>query len=241
MRHPWSDNPDLSADHRPVELFPEYNVPKPAPIDSHEQRLVDYFLLVREQIHSGPLYTQARTSNTTTTRAYGQDQINARYREQSKATVDPFTSMPSYSRRFEKNARALPDLSERPFALEIFPPELRPLLEAPKGQKRKRALMLSEVTSLKTAEEIFSRSKNGEDDMGKRALEQLDRLANADDEGGNAEIDLIEDEEGGYDEEDDEVYSDEDGGDYDAEQHFDGGSDFGDDGDDDEGGGGDEY
>ncbi len=79
---------------------------------------MDYFLLVGEQTHSSPLYTQTRTSTAAeeATRAYGQDQINKRYGVRSKATVDPFLAMPAYSERFARPERTLPDLTAQPFS-----------------------------------------------------------------------------------------------------------------------------
>jgi len=82
--------------------------------------------------------------------------------------------VPTYSHRFNKVPRTLPDLASRPFAKEFFPPELHPTLEGEdeaaavgrpakrrKGgeqreqQQSKKTLGLSSITSYKTAEELF--------------------------------------------------------------------------------------
>ncbi len=46
---------------------------------------MDLFKLVREQIHSAPLFTQASTWDPESRRAYGQEQINQRYGVKNKA------------------------------------------------------------------------------------------------------------------------------------------------------------
>ncbi len=87
---------------------------------------MDLFKLVREQIHSAPLFTQASTWDPESRRAYGQEQINQRYGVKNKATVDPFLAMPGFSRRFEEAERTLPDLSGRPFCRPSRAPCCRP-------------------------------------------------------------------------------------------------------------------
>lgn len=240
-----------------------------APLTQQECQAVDYFLLVREQTHSTPLYTQTRTWKSlegtgsggvggASGKAYGQDQINQQYGVRNKATVDPFTSVPMYSHRFQTTERALPDLSARPFSKELFPPELWPTLDgnddgrlgkSGAGNKnRGRVLALSDVTSLRTAEDIFFQNKkteDGGDGTGEsgthKALEQLEKFKNVGlDNEDNVEFDLVEDE-GDYDEVEDEEYDDDEEGDYNAEAAFDNGDDddYGDEFDD-AGGGGDE-
>ena len=115
----WTETEHVKANTQPAEIFPPYDVPTAAPMTKKEKKMVDHYLLVREQIRSGPLYTHARTrppDAVAVGRAYGQDQINQRYGVRDKATVDPFLAMPSYSQRFERPERALPDLASRPFS-----------------------------------------------------------------------------------------------------------------------------
>lgn len=243
-----------------------------APLTHQECQTVDYFLLVREQTHSTPLYTQTRTwkslegtggggtTSGASGKAYGQDQINQQYGVRNKATVDPFTSVPMYSHRFQTTERALPDLSARPFSKELFPPELWPTLDgnddgrlgkggANAKNMRDRVLALSDVTSLRTAEDIFQTKKAEDGDAAgadgetgtHKALEQLEKFKNVGlDNEDNVEFDLVEDE-GDYDEVEDEEYDDDEEGDYNAEAAFDNGDDddYGDEFDD-GGGGGDE-
>ncbi|KAG6042264.1 hypothetical protein E4U41_000008 [Claviceps citrina] len=247
---PWDtgDEPDA----RPSELFPPYSVPTFRDLSTAEISSVQHFLLLRHQIHSSPLYTSRKTLShddpATPRKLYGQAQMNARYGLKNKAAVDPFTAMPTYSEKFVREERALPDWSARPVCREMFPPELLDTVEPQDGVgvRKKRRLELSKVSALPSAEEAFGLPAldggegNEEEEgtaplRGKNLLERLDALR--DEEGADDGAEL-EDEDGLEDEDEDEVYDDEDAGDYDAENYFDNGDDMGDDygdGDDGEG------
>ncbi|KAK4098134.1 hypothetical protein N658DRAFT_432605 [Parathielavia hyrcaniae] len=261
---------DIVLDGKPSELFPPYDVPKAPLLSKKEEKQVSYFLLFREQCQDSPLYTQARHwtqstggGATTTSRTYGQDQLNKRYGQTSKATVDPFTAVPTYSHRFKKVPRTLPDLGSRPFAKEFFPPELYATLDgddepssgstggSAAGQsaaKRRRVgpktLGLSNITSYKTAEELFlpeAQQQLGAGGGGAgaasmdKALQFIDTMEkqNGDEEGGGIlsgedDDDWVkgngeDDEDGNVDE--DDQYEDESGDDYNAEAYFDGNQD----------------
>jgi DNA-directed RNA polymerase III subunit RPC7 len=173
-------------------------------------------------------------------RVYGQDQINKRYGVKNQATIDPFLAMPTYSQRFTKQERSLPDLASRPFAKEFFPRELHETLEGadgPGGAKRrkmnKKTLALSNITSLRTAEEIFlpeaAQQELADAEGQNKALQLLDKIN--DGEGGVDNIDLEDDDDwvqsnnvgdGDDDDaaEDSDQYDDESGDDYNAEQYF---------------------
>ncbi|KAL1865543.1 hypothetical protein VTK73DRAFT_5209 [Phialemonium thermophilum] len=168
--------------------------------------------------------------------------------------------MPTYSQRFNKQERSLPDLGSRPFAKEYFPSELHDTLDGldePAGKRRKtnknKALVLSNITSLRTAEEVFlsdaaqqSSVTNAGDPN--KALQVLERIDNNEDGGVADELFLEDDDEwvrtaneDGEDVgEDEDQYEDESDDDYNAEQYFSENQvddDFDDGGD----GGGDDY
>lgn len=246
----------------PVLIAPQpYNVPKAPHLSKKEDKQVSYFLLFREQCQDSPTYTQARTwaQSTSNKRTYGQEQVNKRYGQSSKATVDPFTAVPAYSDKFQRIPRALPDLGSRPFAKEFFPPELHATLDGedePSGAANKRrrvgpkTLGLSSITSYKTAEELFlpetqPAGADGDANLDK-ALQLLNTLEKRNEDGdeeaflsGEDDDDWVknngEDDEDNNAEEEDQ-YEDDDDDDYNAEAYFDGNNDD----DDDDGGGGDE-
>jgi len=238
-----------------------YNVPKAPLLSKKEEKQVSFFLLFREQCQDSALYTQARSWSQAVDRArtYGQEQVNKRYGQTTKATLDPFTAVPTYSHRFKKIPRTLPDLASRPFAKEFFPPELHATLDGedegttatgtgangPAAKRRRvgpKTLGLSNITSYKTAEELFlpdgaASTAAGLDDganLGK-ALQLFNsvekRNEDGDEEGflsGEDDDDWVkgngEDDEDGNVEEDDQ-YEDESGDDYNAEAYFDGNQD----------------
>lgn len=166
---------------------------------------------------------------------YGRAQMNARFDIKNKASLDPFTSVPTYSSKFVREERALPDWSQRPVCRELFPPELLDTIDGAaskniSGQYKRRKLELSSISALPSAEEAFGLAADdgfGDDDaaQGRNLLERLEALKE-EDGGEGAEF---EDEEGVDEDEQDEAYDDEDAGDYDAENYFDGGSEFGED------------
>lgn len=232
-------------------------MPTPRSLTTAESNSVNYMLLLRHQIHSSPLYTSKRTSLTDPTaprKTYGQAQMNAVYGVKNKASLDPFTSMPTYSQKFVREERALPDWSGRPVCRELFPKELLETVDGGGGgaggggmgpdgaPRKKRKLELSRVSALPNAEEAFgmpSLAGDGDGDEGggdaangQTLLDKLEALR--DEEGDEAEG---EEEEAHEEDDEDEIYDDEDAGDYDAEQFFDNGEDFGDEyGDGDDGG-----
>ena len=267
---------EIVLDGKPSELFPvgsvidgdatktdiltsslftkPYNIPRAPVLSKKEEKQVSYFLLFREQCHDGPLYTQARTWKQTIgkpARTYGQEQINSRYGQTSKATIDPFNAVPTYSQKFNQVERSLPDLESRPFAKEFFPPELHATLDGddlpttgPAHKKRRtgpKTIALSNITSLKTAEELFlpgeeqtTGQKNGTASYDK-ALQALNtvekRNEDGDDQGilsGEDDDDWVknpDDEDGEGHVEEDDAYEDESGDDYNAEAYFDGNQD----------------
>ncbi|KAK3943210.1 DNA-directed RNA polymerase III, subunit Rpc31 [Diplogelasinospora grovesii] len=260
---PWTMDQEIVLDGKPSELFPPYNVPTAPSLSKKEEKQVSYFLLFREQCHDGPLYTQARTwtrTSDTNRRTYGQEQINKKYGTTSKATTDPFLSVPTYSQKFQQTERTLPDLASRPFAKEFYPPELHATLDgedevglATKRRKTttKKTLALSNITSLRTAEELFmpgAQQEPGTEGTGPRfdkVLEVLDKAEKRAEDGedagflsGEDDDDWVkdnEDEDGeGANAEEEDQYDDESGDDYNAEQYFEGGDedDYDDGGDD---------
>ncbi|KAK4209985.1 DNA-directed RNA polymerase III, subunit Rpc31 [Rhypophila decipiens] len=234
---PWALDPTLVLDGKPSDVFPFYNVPRAPQISKKQEKQIAEILLFREQLHDSPLYTQARQNRGEKLgRTYGQDQVNERYGQTSKATVNPFAAVPSYSQRFRKAERTLPDLGSRPFAEEFFPQELHATLNGDYGNPNKRRktgvvkrLGLSNITSIKTAEELFLTEEeqtlqNKEGGLGFDKALQLIASAENEDGGmkdGDDDDDYIRDGEDEGQEEDDAYEEDyESGDDYNAEAYF---------------------
>ncbi|KAK4170953.1 DNA-directed RNA polymerase III, subunit Rpc31 [Triangularia setosa] len=252
---PWATDPKdpILLDGKPSDTYPAWDVPKPPTLIKKEEKQLDYFLIFREQAHDSPLYTEPppRTEGSRR-RAYGQDQINSRYADESKATIDPFTAVETYSKRFERKKRTLPDFSNLPFAKEFFPPELHLTLDGldEPGADRKRrrtgpkTLALSNITTYGAEDlEEDGGQVNGQPDFNK-ALELFDNVEKLD--GEDAFLSGEEDDWGNEDEDNEDAadaeaadqYDDESEDDYNAEQYFDNDEDdYGDDGGEDGGDG----
>ncbi|KAK5652898.1 hypothetical protein OQA88_9564 [Cercophora sp. LCS_1] len=253
---PWDADPTLVLDSKPTELFPAYKVPRAPALNRKEDKQVAHFLLFREQLHDSPLYTKSRSfakDARKPPKAYGQECKG--FGHKTKADIDPFTAVPTYSKKFTRSERLLPSFESLPFNKQFFPPELHATLDGddvpsgPAAKKRRttgpKTLGLSNITSLKTAEELFhmdghEAGVNGTGDINNaiRVIDTLEKRAeNGEDDGFLSDEDDWtrhqgdEDGEGNFEEED--QYDDESGDDYDAEQYF----DDGDNEDYDEGGG----
>ncbi|KAK0742006.1 DNA-directed RNA polymerase III, subunit Rpc31 [Apiosordaria backusii] len=243
---PWFTDPKdpIILDGKPSETYPAYDVPKPPILTKKEEKQLDYFLLFREQAHDSALYTEPppRTRDSRR-RTYGQDQINSRYADESKATIDPFTAVETYSKRFERKKRTLPDFSSLPFAKEFFPPELHATLDGldEPGADRKRrrtgpkTLALSNITTY-GADELEDEGLQG--NVQPNFNKALELLENVEKEGEEAFLSGEEDDWGNEDEDNEDAadaeaadqYDDESEDDYNAEQYFDNDEDdYGDD------------
>ena len=163
--------------------------------------------------------------------------------------------MTSYSQRFQRSERSLPDLASRPFAKRFFPAELHSTLEGTakganqpnKRRKTTKALTLSSITALRTAEDVFLPEAEGKDDGEgfNKMMEIMDKMeknnANGEEDdgfiSGEDDEDWIRNPDEDGDVEAEDQYDDEDDNDYNAEQYFDDGADEDDDdGGDDDGG-----
>ncbi|KAK4644166.1 DNA-directed RNA polymerase III subunit C31 [Podospora bellae-mahoneyi] len=250
---PWAIDPKdgIFIDGKPSDTYPVWNVPKPPTLTKKEEKQLDYFLIFREQAHDSPLYTEPPPrSKDSRKRAYGQAQINSRYADESKATIDPFTAIETYSKRFERKKRTLPDFSNLPFAKEFFPTELHATLDGlddPNADRKRRRtgpkkLAVSNITSYGAGDlDGDGDEVNGEPDF-RKALELLDNVEKLD--GEDAFLSGEEDEWGNEDEDNEDAadaeaadqYEDESEDDYNAEQYFENDDDdYGDDGGDDGG------
>lgn len=90
------------------DLMPlqKMDVKQPPPLSKKEQDQVNHFLAFRKEIHDGPTY--AIIGNTS--------QIE-RYATFDAAQVDPFEGLPTYSNKYKKKQRTLPDLGGRSYGM----------------------------------------------------------------------------------------------------------------------------
>ena len=160
---------------------------------------------------------------------FGEDQANEIFQERGRTDIDPFVGVPTYTMKYEKKERVMPQLSGRPFIKEFFPHELWATLDGTdghggtvKGATRKKLILAS------------GEGAEGNANLEEKRKAMMEKIGEIAGEEGGADDEEVEgeaEEEEDYNYEDDE---DEMGGDYDAEQYFDDGDGM----DDDEGGGG---
>lgn len=87
-----------------------------------DKRILQNSKALRNAIHQGPLYTESQRKDPfETKRTYGEEQRNALYMANSaqanKAKFDPFeTGVPTYSQKYSRVKRTIPQLSGRPFS-----------------------------------------------------------------------------------------------------------------------------
>ena len=72
---------------------------------------VNHYRHFRTLVRDGPLYTVLDPSQLT----------DEHGKTNKRSGFDPFDSMPSYSKRYQKPKRLLPDLSTRPYGKEMTP------------------------------------------------------------------------------------------------------------------------
>ncbi|KAI4157548.1 MAG: hypothetical protein LQ346_009119, partial [Caloplaca aetnensis] len=195
----------------------------PAPLTAIEKADVAAFRSLRARIHEGPYYTilddEARVGKKTAASA--------------AATFDPFNGMPTYSQKYMKKRRRLPNLSARPYVLKYFPKELWPTLD-PKNHKPSKPNGAPTTNSTRKTKPTDKKAPQDTAEGDHASGDEDDAAIGERDPDDEAMEEPVEDE---FDEDDD------DGGDYNAEQYFDDGGEDADDldGGDEGGGGGDYY
>ncbi|KAJ1331948.1 DNA-directed RNA polymerase III subunit Rpc31 [Microdochium nivale] len=257
----WDPETNMLVNDQPQDTYPKtYQPPVAPPLSAADVRSVASLVAFRRAFHNLPLYTHrhmaaevisSAAANDPPPRLYDQSQVNARFGVKSKATLDPFLSVPMYSHQFVDEARTLPDLRSRSFSKHLFPDELwvaldgkdRPLSNAksvkPNGRTpSKRKLDPADPDDPFSAwddDPLSGASRSAiskkyanetEEQRQKRIREAAEGggTGAGDNEEGDGEAELDDDEEE-MSQEDDDFEDDEDGGDYDAEQYFDDGVD----------------
>ncbi len=206
----------------------DYNIQIPAPLTASEELSINHYQTLRTSIHDGPLYTKAPPRDPATIpKIFGEDQANEIFAERGRTDIDPFVGVPTYTMKYEKKERAMPQLSGRPFIKEFFPQELEGTLDGSDGHGGKVAGATKKKLILATGLSVEEKNRLMLEKIGEATEDAADDAVAEEEE---------EEQEEDYDYEEDE---EEMGGDYDAEQYFEDGDDDGD--DDAGGGGGDDY
>ncbi|KAJ5908401.1 hypothetical protein N7495_001083 [Penicillium taxi] len=236
----WEGDAGGEADNAPTPLFPAYYIltyvetyviPTGRVLNHQEKNEVAYFRSLREQFHEGPYYSLLKASA-----------INAKKGSTARATMDPFTSMPTYSARYQKKHRVVPHINpkDHEYILKFFPRNLWPIIQPsfrPNGEANFQSAVGTQKRGFEDDEDegpSFKLRKSSDSD-------NEDDVNKGDDEEGAGDGELLDGDEDAEEEIEDNDFEDDEnemGGDYDAEQYFDAGGDdeedFG------EGGGGDE-
>ncbi|KAF1999686.1 hypothetical protein P154DRAFT_436678 [Amniculicola lignicola CBS 123094] len=224
----------IQVDKKPAERFPKRAAPLPPPPTSTEKRSVQYYMQIRDRIHSGPFYTVLNDGMRN-----GLRRPNNEPAPTEEQLFNPFTDNETYSAKYNKVRRRIPKLDTRPYVKELFPAELRALLgddsddaddaDGARPAKKRKLLSVKKVGNAMTRIDAY-------------LAEEEDRLkhhpngANPDNpDDVDPDDDDDEEENGEEDEEDEEdvddnfsaVSSDSEDSDddYNAEQYFDNGED----------------
>ncbi|KAF2111736.1 DNA-directed RNA polymerase III, subunit Rpc31 [Lophiotrema nucula] len=209
----------LEIEKAPAERFPKRDppmAPKPTP---DEEAIVQHYLTVRDRIHEGPFYTVLNDGMTSGLKRKANEPAPT-----EAQMFNPFTDNQTYSSKYLKVRRRIPKLDTRPYVTELFPEELRSLLEnkadADHPNKKRKLLSVAKGDIKTKIDRIF-------DDAEARLGEQNDE---EEEEAEEAEEENEEDDKPDQVEEDDNwsaVSSDseESDDDYNAEQYFDNGED----------------
>ncbi|QKX60952.1 uncharacterized protein TRUGW13939_08098 [Talaromyces rugulosus] len=216
----WEKAPGEKPDTAPTELFPEYELPRAGILQIRERGEVDHYRALRENFHNGPYYAVVNAASTT-----------AKKGTKERAQFDPFHGMESYSTRYQKRKRTIPNISDREYIVNFFPREMWPIVQPNYRPDKSNAAFGVRQRFGQIEDDEEAEEENDEEGQPSKRQKGENDDDEADDED-NEDDEALQDDD--FSEDDDEM-----GGDYNAEQYFDGGDDEGDgDGFGDGGGGG---
>ncbi|KAF7443768.1 dna-directed rna polymerase iii subunit rpc7 [Pyrenophora tritici-repentis] len=194
----------LEIQKGPAERFPDRPPPQAPPPTDDEADMVRHHLSFRDRVHEGPFYTLLNDGM--------KDGLKRKASEPAptEATLfDPFTGNQTYSAKYLKVRRRLPKLDERPYVVDLFPAELRSLLDGTHTDgnptKKRRTLGGTQVNPLSEIERMIKSAEDknteakapvGEDDNYSAAStdsEESDDDYNAEQYFDNGEDDDIDD------------------------------------------------
>ncbi|KAK8192600.1 DNA-directed RNA polymerase III subunit C31 [Zalaria obscura] len=226
---PWEFDEELESrlSTKPSEKFPPMQPPIAEPPNEDEKRSVHFHRLIRDAKREGPFYADVDDNVRMRAEAGGPKAAGAIGKE---AFFDPFNDQPTYTQRYKRKRRTVPDLSKFPFVKELFPKELWATIDPEDKSHLKKSIgSLNKRTRFdRLLAEGDEEEEGAEVDENEEEKEE-DEANPEDKEGDEADPDQFDED----DEDDDD--------DYNAEQYFDDGEDDAGAGDDDYGGGGEDY
>ncbi|KAF2016216.1 hypothetical protein BU24DRAFT_422564 [Aaosphaeria arxii CBS 175.79] len=217
----------LEIPRGPAERFPKAPPPQAPPPSEDDSAAVKHSLAVRDTIHEGSFYTILNDGMTTgLKRKVGEDGPT------ETSLFNPFTDNQTYTSKYLKVRRRIPKLDTRPYVADLFPPELRSILDhsgttangdtsGDRPNKKRKVLQISKGNAVTQIERYIKDEEQRTKLMEERGEDDED--ADLDDE------EQDDDKPDAVDEEDNwsavSSDSEESGDDYNAEQYFDNGED----------------
>lgn len=210
----------LDIQKGPAERFPEAPPPQAPPPTADESSMVQHFLAVRDRIHEGPFYTILNDGMKNGLKRKASEPAPT-----EASLFNPFTDNQTYSAKYLKVRRRLPKLDARPYVTDLFPAELRPILDGSTGNAntlKKRKLNVGSITAVSQIERMIKLEEGRTNDAEARAEEEDEDEDDEEQEQDDDKPDAIDEEDNWSAASSDSEESDDD---YNAEQYFDNGED----------------
>ncbi|KAH7380160.1 DNA-directed RNA polymerase III, subunit Rpc31 [Pyrenochaeta sp. MPI-SDFR-AT-0127] len=212
----------LDIQKGPAERFPEAPPPQAPPPSADEASMVQHYLAVRDRIHEGPFYTILNDGMRNGLKRKANEPAPT-----EASLFNPFSDNQTYSAKYLKVRRRLPKLDARPYVTNLFPAELRPILDGTRADgnpsKKRRTLGVTKVNAVSQIERLIKSEQDRTTEAEARAEDELDEDADEEEE------EADDDKPDAVDEEDNwsavSTDSEESDDDYNAEQYFDNGED----------------
>ncbi|KAH7088218.1 DNA-directed RNA polymerase III subunit Rpc31-domain-containing protein [Paraphoma chrysanthemicola] len=206
----------------PLRRQQEAPPPQAPPPTAHERGIVSHYLRARDRIHEGPFYTILNDGMKNGLKRKASEPAPT-----EASLFNPFTDNQTYSAKYLKVRRRLPKLDARPYVTDLFPTELRPILDSSRGDnnssKKRRVLGVTKINAVSQIERMIKAEVDRTNEAEARAEDELDEDAEDD------EVEADDDKPDAVDEEDNwsavSTDSEESDDDYNAEQYFDNGED----------------
>jgi DNA-directed RNA polymerase III subunit RPC7 len=180
-----------------------------------------HHIAVRDRVHEGPFYTVLNDGMKNGLKRKASEPAPT-----EASLFNPFTDNQTYSAKYLKVRRRLPKLDARPYVTDMFPSELRSVLDGTRSDgnpsKKRRTLAVTKPNAVSQIERLIKAEQDRTNEAEARAEDELDEDADEEEE-------PDEDKPEAVDEEDDysaaSSDSEESDDDYNAEQYFDNGED----------------